>query len=129
MNSASSAKNSITFGCVALDCPDPWALAQFYGELLGWQVDPRDKKGDNWITLLNPAGGANIAFQEDPAFAPPTWPSNERAQMLHIDFDVPDIDAEHERVLRLGARLLDDKPETFRVYADPAGHPFCLCAC
>ncbi|HWD01148.1 MAG TPA: VOC family protein, partial [Amycolatopsis sp.] len=43
--------------------------------------------------------------------------------------DVTDLEAAHERVLDLGAKLLDDSPETFRVYADPAGHPFCLCAC
>lgn len=116
----------IKFGCVALDCPDPWALAQFYGELLGWQIDPRDKPDDPWVSLRNPDGGADICFQRDTEYQPPTWPSNERAQMLHIDFDVPDIDAEHERVLSIGARLLDDKPDTFRVYGDPDGHPFCL---
>ncbi|TKG73594.1 VOC family protein [Prauserella endophytica] len=119
----------VKFGCVALDCPDPYGLAGFYGELLGWKIHDENKPGDRWVTLVNPDGGADICFQEDPAYRPPTWPSNERAQMLHLDFDVPDIDAEHHRVLDLGARLLDDEPKTFRVYADPAGHPFCLCAC
>lgn len=117
---------AVTFGCVALDCPDPWALAGFYGELLGWRISAEDKPDDPWVTLVNPDGGADICFQRDPEFQAPTWPSRERAQMAHIDFDVPDIRAEHERVLGLGARLLDDTPETFWVYADPAGHPFCL---
>ncbi len=120
---------AIAFGCVALDCPDPWALAQFYGQLLGWEIDKDDKRDDPWVTLDNPEGGADICFQRDPEYQPSTWPSNERAQMLHIDFRVPDIDAEHDKVLSLGATLLDDKPATFRVYADPVGHPFCLCAC
>lgn len=118
---------NITLSCVALDTPDPYALAEFYAQLLGWQIAPDNKPGDGWVTLQNPDGGANICFQEDPEYQPSTWPSNERPQMLHLDFDVPDIDAEEPRVLALGARLLDNKPESFRVFADPAGHPFCLC--
>lgn len=117
----------IAFSCVALDCPDPWALAQFYGKLLGWKVSDGDDRGNDWITLVNPDGGPNICFQRDPEHQPSTWPSRERAQMLHLDFDVPDIDAEHDRVVGLGAQQLDDKPKNFRVYTDPAGHPFCLC--
>jgi hypothetical protein len=41
-----------------------------------------------------------------------------------------ELDAEHDHVLALGARLIldrsDDEEEPVRVYADPAGHPFCL---
>jgi catechol 2,3-dioxygenase-like lactoylglutathione lyase family enzyme len=118
---------SITLSCVALDCRDPWGLAGFYAELTGWKRDPEDGPGDDWVTLLNPDGPGNLAFQLDPEAEGSSWPARERPQMLHLDFDVPSIDAEHERVLALGARLLDDTPEHFRVYADPAGHPFCLC--
>jgi hypothetical protein len=53
--------------------------------------------------------------------------------MLHLDLTVPSVsalDAEHRRALDLGARLLrdrsDDPDEPLRVYADPAGHPFCI---
>lgn len=118
---------NITFSAVALDTPDPYQLAEFYAGLLGWEIDRDNKPGDRWVTLKNPDPGPDICFQEDPAYQPSTWPSNERAQMLHLDFDVPDIDAEQSRVLALGARVLDDKPKGFRVFADPAGHPFCLC--
>ncbi|KID32318.1 lactoylglutathione lyase family protein [Prauserella sp. Am3] len=120
---------SLSLGCVALDCPDPYRLAGFYGRLLGWEVRSGDTPADDWVTLVNPDGGADLSFQRDPEYRPSTWPSNELPQMAHLDFDVSDLDAEHERVLALGARLLDDGPETFRVYADPDGHPFCLCAC
>jgi predicted enzyme related to lactoylglutathione lyase len=119
---------TIAFDCVALDCPDPWALAQFYGQLLGWDTDKDSTPDGNWVTLTNPSGGADICFQRAPEFQPPTWPSPERAQMAHLDFEVEDIDVEHDRVLSIGARLLDDTPDSFRVYADPAGHPFCLVA-
>jgi hypothetical protein len=52
---------------------------------------------------------------------------------LHLDTTVPtaaDLDVAHERAVALGARLLydrsDDPEEPLRVYADPAGHPFCI---
>jgi len=117
----------IKFGCVVLDCPDPYALAQFYSELLGWSIAEEDEPGADWVTVEPPDGGVEICFQQDPEYQPPTWPSNERPQMLHLDFDVRNIDDHHERALKLGARVLNDEPDTFRVYADPAGHPFCLC--
>ncbi|EOD63745.1 VOC family protein [Amycolatopsis vancoresmycina] len=117
-----------TLGVVALDCPDPVALAEFYRSVLDWEA-PEVAEDGHWVTLANPAGGAGIAFQRVPDHRPPAWPSAENPQQLHLDLNVTDLEAAHERVLGLGAKLLDDKPETFRVYADPAGHPFCLCAC
>ena len=55
-------------------------------------------------------------------------------QQLHLDFSVPttaELATQHERALSLGARLLEDRStdpdEPLYVYADPAGHPFCLC--
>jgi hypothetical protein len=62
-----------------------------------------------------------------------TWPDDRVPQQLHLDLTVPtkpDLDAQHQRALDLGARLLydrsDDPDEPLRVYADPAGHPFCI---
>ncbi|MEV4051563.1 VOC family protein [Amycolatopsis sp. NPDC049688] len=117
-----------TLGVVALDCPDPVALAEFYRSVLEWEA-PEVAEDGHWVTLANPAGGAGIAFQRVPDYRPPAWPSADHPQQLHLDLNVTDLEAAHERVLGLGAKLLDDKPETFRVYADPVGHPFCLCAC
>lgn len=117
-----------TFGAVALDCPDPVALAEFYRELLGWEAGEVDEDGD-WVTLRNPEGGARLSFQQVPDYRPPAWPSAENPQQAHLDLDVTDLEAGHERALAIGAKLLDDAPKGFRVYADPVGHPFCLCAC
>ncbi|MEV6623024.1 VOC family protein [Amycolatopsis sp. NPDC051106] len=117
-----------TLGVVALDCPDPVALAGFYRAVLEWDA-PEVADDGHWVTLANPAGGAGIAFQRVPDYRPPAWPSAENPQQLHLDLNVTDLEAAHERVLGLGAKLLDDQPKTFRVYADPVGHPFCLCAC
>jgi hypothetical protein len=70
-----------------------------------------------------------VSFQRAPDYQPPTWPNPPRPQMLHLDIEVSDLDAEHERAVRAGARPLTESQGSFRVYADPAGHPFCLCAC
>jgi predicted enzyme related to lactoylglutathione lyase len=112
-----------SFGCVVLDCPDPAGLAAFYAQLFEWpEADVQD--GNGWASIAGP--GVKIAFQRADDYLPPTWPKPERHQMLHLDLDVDDLPAAHERVLALGAEHLDSQP-TYRVYADPAGHPFCLC--
>ncbi|MEU6670196.1 VOC family protein [Streptomyces sp. NPDC046727] len=117
------------FGVVVLDCPDPGALAGFYAGVLGGtpEVDPEDS---SWVDLKVPDGPA-LAFQQVTGFVPPQWPAEDRSQQFHLDLVVADLDAAEKGVLELGARPLDaaDRSRTFRVYADPAGHPFCLCAC
>ncbi len=115
-----------TLEAVALDCPDPVALAEFYRELLDWGA-PEITDGGRWVNLRNPAGGVWLAFQRDPGHQPSTWPSGEVAQQAHLDLEVTDLPAAHERALAIGAKLLDSSHDSFWVYADPAGHPFCLC--
>ncbi|MGV9254548.1 VOC family protein [Streptomyces sp. NPDC003697] len=113
-------------GPVVLDCPDPRALAGFYAEVLGGSIEDQ---GD-WVDLKLP-GGRALAFQKAPGFVPPEWPSADASQQFHLDLVVKDLDRAEQGVLALGAKPLDaeDRSRTFRVYADPAGHPFCLCAC
>lgn len=112
-----------TLGSIVFDCPDPVALAGFYARLLDWP-DPEPEEG--WVTLKG--DGGRLDFQQVDDYAPPTWPEGERPQQLHLDLTVDDLDAAHARAVGLGARLVDDAHQTFRVYLDPAGHPFCLCA-
>jgi hypothetical protein len=82
---------------------------------------------DDWVQLVAPEG-ATIAFQQALDHQPPQWPSADHPQQLHLDFDVPDLDAGEAAVLAIGARKADVQPGTsFRVFLDPAGHPFCLC--
>ncbi|MGW3632890.1 VOC family protein [Streptomyces sp. NPDC005122] len=125
-------------GVVVLDCPDPRALAGFYAEVLGGTVE--SEEGDaadagttgnaDWVDLTVP-GGQSLAFQAAPGHVPPRWPAPEGSQQFHLDLTVDDLDAAEKGVLALGARPLDaeDRSRSWRVYADPAGHPFCLCAC
>ncbi|MFF5336666.1 VOC family protein [Streptomyces sp. NPDC013181] len=114
-----------TVGAVVLDCPDPVALANFYAALLGGEVE----REEDWVDLKGSAG-APLAFQAAPGFVPPQWPRADASQQFHLDLTVADLDAAEREVLALGATVLDaeDRERSFRVYADPAGHPFCLCA-
>lgn len=114
--------------CVVLDCPDALGLARFYQSLLGGtvnQADPRWSLDDNWATL-HTGSGLVLAFQRVDDYRPPRWPDG--PQQFHLDLGVHDLDQAQRQVLDLGATLLDDGGSTrsWRVYADPVGHPFCL---
>ncbi|MDP9497978.1 MAG: VOC family protein [Actinomycetota bacterium] len=109
----------------ALDCEDPFALSRFYSALTGWPVE-EDDDNDEWVQLRSD-GPVTLAFQRIEDYEPPVWPGSDAPQQLHLDFDVPDLDAGEQQVLALGAQKADYQPgETFRVFLDPAGHPFCL---
>ncbi|HEX9260852.1 MAG TPA: VOC family protein, partial [Acidimicrobiales bacterium] len=91
----------------------------------GWPVSDDDTDSD-WVELEAPSG-VTIAFQQVSDFRPPKWPGAEHPQQLHLDFDVLDLDAGEKAVLAIGARKAEFQPgQTFRVYLDPVGHPFCL---
>jgi hypothetical protein len=126
----------------ALDTTDPRRLAEFYRLLFGLRYRPGDEppapgqadpKAEDWLVLRSPEGGPALAFQKVDQLPEVTWPDGPVPQQLHLDTTVPtvaDLDVQHERALALGARLLedrsDDPEEPLRVYADPAGHPFCI---
>ena len=112
---------------VVLDCPDPRALAEFYRGVVGGEITSAE---DDWVVLV--VDGLRVAFQLAEDFAAPTWPSGERPQQFHLDLTVDDVDAVESQVLALGASKHAVQPgeaedDSFRVYLDPAGHPFCLC--
>jgi predicted enzyme related to lactoylglutathione lyase len=110
---------------VVLECPEPKALADFYAKVTGWTVQASD---DDWVTLSGGGPGARLAFQRAPGYQPPTWPDPASSMQFHIDFDVDDLDTAEQEVLALGATKFEHQPgEDFRVFADPVGHPFCLC--
>ncbi|MEO6501891.1 MAG: VOC family protein [Jatrophihabitantaceae bacterium] len=111
---------------VVLDAADLNAVSSFWAGLLGGTVEAED----DWHTV-SVAGESRLAVQLVPNHVRPEWPDG-TPQQVHLDFWVDDLKASHEEALSLGARLLQpaDDPEAaegFQVYADPAGHPFCLC--
>jgi predicted enzyme related to lactoylglutathione lyase len=112
-----------SFPSTVLDCPDPEALATFYGALLDWKVEV----SPDWAEVRADYGQC-ICFQQVEDYRPPTWPDQEVPQQFHLDLMVEDLDAGQEAVLALGATMPAHQPGTsFRVFLDPAGHPFCLC--
>jgi uncharacterized glyoxalase superfamily protein PhnB len=122
---------------VVLDGTDIRLLAEFYRQLLGFEYRPGheqpDPAGDDWLVLLDATGHTRVAFQQVSALPRATWPEGPIPQQLHLDLTVStkaDLDAQHERAMALGAQLLEDRSEdpdeALRVYADPAGHPFCI---
>jgi catechol-2,3-dioxygenase len=111
---------------IVLDCRDPKALAEFYSTLLGWQISYAD---DEWITIKD-GDSVRVSFQLAPDHKPPTWPDPEQPQQFHLDVTVDDLAKAGEQVIALGAVKHPHQPdneESFTVYLDPAGHPFCLC--
>lgn len=104
---------------VVLDCPDPAALAAFYSALLGLPVTYRS---EDWVVVAANDTTSGLAFQLAAGNRPPTWPDPDVPQQFHLDVMVEDVAAAGQRVLALGAARLDGES----VYADPAGHPFCL---
>jgi catechol 2,3-dioxygenase-like lactoylglutathione lyase family enzyme len=108
-----------------LDCPDTRALAAFYAEILGWRIN-EDTDGE-WVVIGRDVGWRELAFQRADRYKPPRWPDPGHPQQEHLDIRVDDVDAAEQAVLALGAtRLPAEHEDGFRVFADPAGHPFCL---
>lgn len=108
---------------VTLDCPDPKALADFYAELLGMEIRYEAEFG----VLIGADDQGQLMFQKVAGYNPPQWPDPAHPQQFHLDLEVSDVDEAEGRVLAIGATRLPGGGDDFRVYADPAGHPFCLC--
>lgn len=120
----------ISVGNVVLDCPEPHALAEFYRGVLGGEVSSEDP---DWADLS--VDGHTLGFQRARNYQPPSWPDGP-PQQFHLDLTVQEYAGPHALVTSLGATPLDpvepppaEDGRTWRVYADPAGHPFCLCTC
>jgi predicted enzyme related to lactoylglutathione lyase len=115
---------------IVLDCPDTRALAEFYRDLLGWEITYAESPQESGWIMVSDGGPVKLAFQQAPDHQPPRWPVPGSDMQLHIDVTVDDMDTAERRVLELGATKAPVQPsekDEFRVFLDPAGHPFCLC--
>lgn len=123
-----------------IDAAEPRRLAEFYRRLLGYRYRPGDEPSAgtgaddvDWLVLTNAEGRRMIAIQQAESLKPSTWPDPTVPMQVHLDFTVADqaeLARHRARALDLGARLLqdraDDEEEPLYVFADPAGHPFCI---
>lgn len=111
---------------VVLDAPDVAVLARFYSELRGWPIWKEDEEG---AALGLGEGVAYLGIQRHPDYVRPVCPPAPGGQqmMMHLGFEVIDLEAETARAMKLRAELPEHQPqEDVRVLLDPAGHPFCL---
>jgi catechol 2,3-dioxygenase-like lactoylglutathione lyase family enzyme len=106
---------------VAIDAPDASALARFYADLLGAEITHDGPEGS-----FVASDGMGLMFDQVSGYNPPQWPDPARPQQAHLDIAVDDLDIGEALALELGASRLNGGGERFRVFADPAGHPFCL---
>jgi catechol 2,3-dioxygenase-like lactoylglutathione lyase family enzyme len=127
---------------VVLDATDARALAEFYRELLGFRYRPGDEtpppgqpdpRGADRLVPRDHSGEARLALQQVETLPRSTWPDSQVPQQLHLDLTVADeaeLASQRDRALSLGATVLLDRStdpdEALYVFADPAGHPFCI---
>jgi hypothetical protein len=108
---------------IVFGCPEPRALASFYAGLLGMRIIRED-----WVVIARGDGSLPmLAFQHAQCPAP-RWPDPAYPQQIHLDLHVEGGAAAEELALQLGAIRLPAMGGSCPVYADPAAHPFCLCA-
>ena len=106
---------------LVVDTRDPLALAEFWSAVLG---QPITYRSDDFVVVAGDDHTSGLAFQRAPDHEPPDWPDPAHPQQMHLDVMVDDVEAAVPEVLALGARRLDGGQGA--VFADPAGHPFCL---
>jgi len=104
---------------LVLDAADVDAESAFWAALLGHVVTYRS---DDFVVVSTDDRTSGLAFQRAPGHRAPTWPQDTVPQQMHLDVMVDDLDAADVQARALGARPLGGD----HVYADPAGHPFCL---
>ena len=105
-----------------LDCPDAKQLSAFYSELLGKPITFED----DGVAMIGDDGAQPVMFQQVANYTAPRWPDPAHPQQFHLDLLVDDFETAEPPTLALGATRLPGGGDTFRVYADPAGKPFCL---
>jgi hypothetical protein len=116
----------------ALDCANPVELAKFYSKITGLKVQPFDEgetaETCEWLELWDENDRTKMAFQKIDNYRVPTWPTGDLPQQAHMDFHAKNLDIAELEILAIGGRKADHqvRPHRFRVYLDPAGHPFCI---
>jgi catechol 2,3-dioxygenase-like lactoylglutathione lyase family enzyme len=129
-------------GAVVLDATNARTVAEFYRALLGYDYRAGDEAppagqpdphGDDWLVLRDRTGAVRLAVQQVDELPTSTWPAATIPQQLHLDLTVPNIAelaTQRDRALSFGATILQDRSgdpeEPLYVFADPAGHPFCI---
>jgi hypothetical protein len=107
----------------ALDCAEPAPLAAFWAALLDGKVIIQNDDLAVVKTDTTLIGAVRV-----PDYSPPTWPGGDTPKHIHLDLAVRDLDEAEAEALNLGASKAKTQPapDRWRVFLDPAGHPFCI---
>ena len=110
---------------LVFDCYSPRSLASFYEGLFGLDAAARVQDSPEWVELdLGDDRYPRLSFQHA-TFLPARWPDPKYPAQLHVDWRFDDKAAAVARAERFGAIRLPKLADT-EIFADPAGHPFCL---
>ncbi|WP_432824656.1 VOC family protein [Dactylosporangium sp. CA-092794] len=113
---------AVTLMGVMLDCPDAKQLSHFYADLLGKALTYES----DTAAMIGTPDAQPLLFQQVTDYSAPRWPDPAFPQQFHLDVAVEDMDSAERATLALGATRLPGGGREFRVFADPAGKPFCL---
>lgn len=115
-----------TVGRIVHDASDLARLAAFYAELMDMSLRVLETT-DRVVIARDDASLPMLAFQRA-EFTPARWPDPEFPQQVHLDIYAEHAGAMRDLAVRLGATALPPMGGSCPVFADPDGHPFCLCA-
>ena len=109
---------------LTIDCADPFRLATFWSAVTGCPVSEEDEPGDDEV-LVELSDGPGLLFIRVPE-------GKQVKNRLHLDIQPSQgtRDAEVDRLIALGATLIDDRRDAsglgWAVLADPEGNEFCV---
>jgi hypothetical protein len=114
---------AIRLGSIALDCADPTALGEFWAKLLQGEVA---FSSDDFVAVKADRIWLSAVRIEN--YRMPSWPDGNVPKQMHLDLAVDDLVQAEVEAIRLGAVRAEVQPaqDRYLVFADPAGHPFCL---
>jgi len=118
-------------GCFTLDSRNANEHADFYQKMLGWTIRfTNNDEGLTFVGIFDEKVGITLLFQEDADYEPPViWPTEKGQQQpqAHLDFHTDDLERDAAHAIACGARPVDNQySDKWRVFIDPAGHPFCI---
>lgn len=125
----------LTLNAITIGAPDPLALADFYGRLLGRTVTtksgpaPGEPPEAGFAKIASNGHDLELNFEYERRWRTPVWPAEPDRPFAtqHLDIQVDDLDDAVAHAVAQCATLAETQPQSdVRVLFDPAGHPFCL---
>ena len=118
---------NINLSAVIIDVAELEPESAFWHRLLGGSIAKTETHH-----FLRTDGFPVFVIQRAPGHIPPNWPTG-TPQQMHLDLATDDLAAADRLAIEAGARRLQPADDVNlapqnggRVYASPAGHPFCL---